>query len=136
MDHSMEWIVIIFMLMGYIIINIGITRIFHPSNHTPVEPNIGSTDYSKNILEFTKTLASSIALLKFKTFEDNHNMNKITKENFKKLTNEVAVDVHNAIDKSKIDFNMTIFTEEFYDLYIVEMSIYAVKSLLGNYIDQ
>lgn len=138
----MNWIEIIIvagLIVGFAILMTAIERNYrynedlakNKSNST-----IGSIEYSENVLNFIKTITNSIAVLKFRSFEDNHNMDKITQEIFKKLVIEVAAEVHESIDSSKIDFDKTLFTEKFYESYIVDMSVFAIKSLLNDFMNR
>ena len=91
-----------------------------------------TTEYSDKMLEFVKMFIGQIAVLKFRTFVDSHNLGKITKANIQKLVAEVADTVHKSINIDKIDFEDTLFTKDFYEKYIIETSVIMIKELLDK----
>jgi hypothetical protein len=99
------------------------------------ENNKSIADYSEKLLEFIRMLTTQISVLKFRTFVDNHEMDKITKANIQKLVAEVAESVNTSINSTNIDFDDILFTKEFYENYIVETSLITIKNLLNKTIN-
>lgn len=86
--------------------------------------------YSNEILDFVKTFTAQIAALKFRSFIDSRDLSKVTKEQTKKLVDEVARTVKDHLETSKIEQDSLIFSMTFLDKYIVDLSVTAVKDLL------
>lgn len=93
-------------------------------------------DYSEKLLEFIKMLTSQIAILKFRTFVDNHEIDKITKANIQNLVADVAETVNVSINADHIDFDDVLFTKEFYENYIIDTSLITIKGLLNKTINE
>lgn len=94
------------------------------------------TSYSQKLLDFVKMLTTQVAILKFKTFVDNHEIEKVTKVNVRELAGLVANTVKDSINIDNIDFSDILFTKEFYEDYIIEVSITTIKSLLEKTISE
>lgn len=88
--------------------------------------------YSKDLLSFTKEFISEIVLLKYTEFEDARDMDKITEINIKNLIQEIASIARKSLDVEKIQFDYLIFTKEYYEQYIVYVTIQLVKKLLNS----
>lgn len=91
-----------------------------------------TTEYSEKLIEFTKMLTTQIAILQFRTFQDGHDLSKITKANVKVLAEDIAKTVKSSIKLDNIDFSDTLFTRNFLESYIIETSIITVKALLDK----
>ena len=89
-----------------------------------------SIEYSRNLMKYLREFIGQITVIKFKTFIDSHNMDKITEINIKKLIDDIATTTNNSINRSNILFDNTIITKEFYESYIVETAIILVKEML------
>lgn len=89
-----------------------------------------TTDHSEKLLNFAKMITTQVAILKFRTFADGHDISKVTIANVRDVADNVAKTVKSSINMDSIDFSDTLFTKEFYESYIIETSIIAVKSLL------
>lgn len=89
-----------------------------------------SIEYSRNLMKYLREFIGQITVIKFKTFIDSHNMDKITEINIKKLIDDIATTTNNSINRSNILFDNTIITKEFYESYIVETAIMLVKEML------
>lgn len=94
-----------------------------------------TTEYSEKLLNFVKMITTQVAILQFRTFVDGHDMAKVTKANVRDVADNVAKTVKSSINMDSIDFSDTLFTKEFYESYIIETSIIAVKSLLEKTIN-
>ena len=88
------------------------------------------------MLDFVKMLTSQIAVLRFRTFVDTHELDKITKANVQKLVTDVAETVHNSINIDNIDFEDMLFNKEFFEKYIIETSLITIKSLLDKAVNE
>jgi len=95
-----------------------------------------ATEYSEKMLDFVKMLTSQIAVLRFRTFVDTHELDKITKANVQKLVTDVAETVHNSINIDNIDFEDMLFNKEFFEKYIIETSLITIKSLLDKAVNE
>lgn len=95
-----------------------------------------TVEYSNNILELIRSIVGQIAVIKFRTFRDSHDMTKITESNVKALTREVAEMANRSLNMNNIFFKDTFFTEEFYKKYIIETSIILVKQMVEKKIEE
>lgn len=89
-------------------------------------------DYSDHVLKHVRELVSTMSNIRFKTFLDKYETSKITQEHVKKLIEDIAVSVNESIDYSNINFNNTIFTKEYLNKYIIEITMYLVKDLVNE----
>lgn len=89
-------------------------------------------EYSKQLLDFIRMMVSQIAVIRFRTFVDNNDMSKITKSSIEKLVHDVASTVKQSINISNVSIENTVYSEEFFDRYIVETSVIMVKDLLDK----
>lgn len=93
-------------------------------------------EYSNKLLDFTKMMVSQISILKFKTFIDNSKIDKITKSQVEKIVTDVASSVKDALNMNNITIEDTIYTEEFFNQYIIDTSIYTVKQLMNKVLSE
>lgn len=98
-------------------------------------PNEMNTDLSNQILQFTRMIISQIAMMKYRDFVDSKDMSKITRSNVTKLVDEVATECHKAIRIESISFESLVFTREFYEQYIVETTVFVIKSMVNKTFD-
>lgn len=93
-------------------------------------------EYSNKLLDFTKMMVSQISILKFKTFIDNSKIDKITKSQVEKIVTDVASSVKDALNMNNITIEDTLYTEEFFNQYIIDTSIYTVKQLMNKLLSE
>lgn len=93
-------------------------------------------EYSEQLLDFTKMMISQISILKFKTFIDGSKIDKITKSQVEKIVSEVASNVKDALNMNNITIEDTLYTEEFFNQYIIDTSIYTVKQLMNKVVNE
>ena len=87
------------------------------------------------ILDHTRDIITQIAILTFQKFEDEHEMDKVTRENIKNIASEIAIKAKQSIKFDKISFDKLSFDQEFYESYLVAYSIYITKNLLVKSVD-
>lgn len=97
--------------------------------HLKESNNVKVIEYSKQVLEFIRMMVSQVAIIKFRTFIDNNDITKVTKSHIEKLASQVATSVKYSINIGNISLSDTIYTQEYFDEYIVETSILMVKQL-------
>lgn len=93
-------------------------------------------DYSKQVLDFIRMIVSQVAIIKFRTFIDNNDIQKISKVHIEKLASEVAINVKHSININNISLENTIYTKEFFDEYIIETSILMIKQMFEKTIEE
>lgn len=92
-----------------------------------------SVDYSKNVLEYIKTFVSQIALIKFKEYISNNDTEKMTLASVEKLVKSVATTVKNAFVSTHIFVDDLLFTREFIDKYIIDVSMYMIRDMVDKF---
>lgn len=103
-------------------------RLKHRNGYTKLQ-------YTEKLLEYIRMVATQIAVLKFRTFQDGHEMDKVTRMNIKNLVSDVATETRDSINFNNIDIENTLVTSEFLTKYLVEVSVIAVKEMLNKAIE-
>lgn len=93
-------------------------------------------EYSNKSLEFIKLMVSQIALLKLKAFIDQHDISKVTRSQIEKVVEDVATTVRKNINMNNFQLSHTIYTEEYFDQYIVDTAVFIVKKLFDEAIEK
>lgn len=93
------------------------------------ERELKTVDYSNNVMELLRSIIGQIAVIKFRTFQDNREMDKITKENLKQLVKEVGEMANQSINMNNIFIEDTFYDRAFIDSYVAETSAIMVKEL-------
>lgn len=98
--------------------------------------NIASLQYSKDMLEFLRTVIATVTVLKFKDFCDHHpQFDKVSESNVRSFAGDVAISVNEFINRNNITFDDALFTESFYNHYLIETCFTYVKDLVDKKID-
>ena len=95
-----------------------------------------TVEYSNKVLELIRSIIGQIAVLKFRTFEDTHEMTKVTKANVEGLIKEVAEMANTSLNMNNIFLGDTFFTKAFYEKYIVETSIILIKQMVAKAVNE
>ncbi len=98
---------------------------------SPESSNI-RIEYSQSMLEYIREFTMRVASINFRNFMDGHELSKVTKATVSNLVEVTATKVNNSIDLSNINFNDLLFTKEFYNSYIIEISMISIKELLDR----
>ena len=93
-------------------------------------------EYSNKSLEFIKLMVSQIALLILKAFIDQHDISKVTRSQIEKVVEDVATTVRKNINMNNFQLSHTIYTEEYFDQYIVDTAVFIVKKLFDEAIEK
>ena len=88
-----------------------------------------TVEYSNKVLELIRSIVGQIAVLKFRTFKDTHDMEKVTKANVEGLVKDVANMANKSLNMNNIFLDDTFFTKEFVEQYIVETSVILIKQI-------
>lgn len=99
------------------------------------DDKINRIDNSLKLVDFIRDITGQWVVIKFKNFNDGHNLTKVTEENIKKLVSEIAIEVRRAIRYNEIDFESLVLTQEFYDKYIVNSAVILVKDMLDKVVN-
>ena len=91
-------------------------------------------EYSNQLLELVRSIIGQVAVLKFRTFQDTHDMHKVTKTQVEALAKDVAMTANRSLNENHISFDVTFFTKEFYEEYVVDTSIILVKQMIDNFV--
>lgn len=136
-------VIMLFVILWFIISMVMLSRLyirFNNNTHELIalkESNKEKlVDYSNKSLDFIKMMISQTALLKFRTFIDANDISKVTRIQIEGVVSDVAKTVKGTINMNNIAIENTIYTEEFFDNYIIETSVYIVKQLFENAVDK
>lgn len=88
-----------------------------------------TVEYSNQVLEFVRSIVGQVAVLKFRTFTDTHDLTKITKAHLQPLVTDVATMVKDSINIENISIGEALFTKDFYEKYIIETSVIMIKQM-------
>lgn len=91
---------------------------------------------SQDLLDFINRITGDVVTLKYKRFHDNREMDKVTKANISNFIKETVEEINKCINRSNIDLNNLLITEEMLDLYIIDSSIFKIKKLFEEDIDE
>lgn len=95
-----------------------------------------TVEYSNKVLELIRSIVGQIAVLKFRTFQDTHDMTKITKANIEALVKDVAEMANKSLNMNNIFLEDTFFTKEFVEKYIVETAIIIIKQMTDKAVNE
>lgn len=99
----------------------------------PIDPS-DRIKYSNEVLDFVLKIVAQEAVLYFRNFTDTHTIEKVTLAQVKNIVSDVATKVNDSMKRTNIDFELVIFTQDFYNHFIVQSSMDYVKQLLAKYI--
>ena len=94
-----------------------------------------TVEYSNKVLELIRSIIGQIAVIKFKNFQDKHEMTKVTEANVKALVNEVATMAYGSLNMENIFLEDTFFTKEFMEQYIVDTTVILIKQMMEKTIN-
>ncbi len=86
--------------------------------------------YSQDVMSFIKEFTIQVSVLRYREFFDNHRMDKVTKAQIQTLVSETAMEVNRSLRLKMIDYNITLYTKEFVEHFIVQTTMVALKDLL------
>lgn len=92
-------------------------------------------EYSDKYLDFLKDLIVKIVSLNFKTFKDNHLLNKVTQQHMKSFIEETATQVKLVINNDEY-IDLLMYSSTYCDKFIVDAVIATTKNLLENQVDR
>jgi len=95
-----------------------------------------NTQYSEDILKYVRMFTTQVTFLHFRDFIDNHKVEMTTKENIRTLVADISNEVHDSINADRIIFDDTLFTKEFYESYIIRITMDTIKDLLSKTVDE
>lgn len=103
---------------------------FENSNRTK------TVEYSRDVLDLIRDIVGQVAVLKFRTFQDNNDIKKVNKTILMGIVKDIAETSNKLLNKKNINFMNTFFTEEFYDHYIIETSIIIGKEMFEKALEK
>lgn len=77
-------------------------------------------------------IVSNVVILKWREYEDSHNMSRITRAQVSELVKECAKTIKDVIDIETIDFDTILCTSEYIDFLIVNSVIFNIKKMLDE----
>lgn len=86
--------------------------------------------YSQDVMSFVKEFTIQVSVLRYREFFDNHRMDKVTKAQIQTLVSETAMEVNRSLSLKMINYNITLYTKEFVERFIVQTTMVALKDLL------
>jgi hypothetical protein len=106
------------------------------------DTKVGSLDFSNRRVEYTQSmmlyirdLTMQVASIQFRNFIDGHDLSKVTKATMSKLVEDTAIKVNKSIYLNNIKFDDLLFTEDFYNNYIIDVAMISIKELLDKVIN-
>lgn len=100
-----------------------------------VKPPVDNTKYSQDLLDFIKRFTMEVTVLETNAFFDSHETSMLTKEQIKNLVKHVAKEVNHSLVVSNIDYERALYTKEFIDTYIIQISVNSIKEILDKRIE-
>jgi biopolymer transport protein ExbB/TolQ len=92
--------------------------------------------YSESLLKSIRDAIAAVSSIKYKEFSDNHNIEKITKEHFKRMIEDTVSTIKTDINFSNIDYDNIIYTKEYINRYIIDTTVYILKNMFNTEIDE
>ena len=139
-----EWILIA--IMAILIIQCGVvinaSFAFHKflseeSAHKENEKrNFDNIKYSQDVLDFTKRFTVETSVFETKSFFDSHKIDKLTKAQIQGLVRKVSMEVNNSQIINNFDYEKTVFSRQYIEKYVIEISIMTIKDLLEKEIKE
>lgn len=86
--------------------------------------------YTNEFIQFIKNYTAQIAVIKFRTFIDTHDIEKSTNQQYQKVIKEIAGEVK--VSLKYLDIGLIILTETAIDKLIVDYSIMYIKDLINK----
>jgi hypothetical protein len=101
-----------------------------------------TVEYTNSILELVKMIVGRIAIIQFRTFCDTHKVDpnekdgvKVNITHFKTLAGDIAKEAYDSLNRDNFSLDDTLFTEGFYNNYIIQTSFLIVKELAANLVE-
>lgn len=94
-------------------------------------------EYSDQFMAFLKNVIGQIVVIRFRTFKDSRDLEKLTEQQIKNLIVDIAEETNEYLRQS-FDFtdkSVMLFNEKFYNVMIVNTIIIMVKELTGKSVD-
>ena len=89
-----------------------------------------TVDYSNKVLELVRSIIGQIAVIKFRNFQDSHDMSKVTEANVKSLVKDVATMAMGSLNMKNIFLEDTFFTKDFIEQYIIDTTVILIKQMM------
>lgn len=86
--------------------------------------------YSKDVLDYIKTVSGQIIVLRFQTFIDGHRLEKVTREKFKNVVEDITKEIHKSIDIAGFNHDLLLYDDEFINKYLIQTCITMCKKML------
>lgn len=106
------------------------------------DTKVGSLEFSNRRVEYTQLMMTyirdftiQVASIQFRNFIDGHDLSKVTKATMSKLVEDTAIKVNKSIYLNNIKFDDLLFTEDFYNNYIIDVAMVSIKELLDKVIN-
>lgn len=97
--------------------------------------SIKKIEFSTKYLEFLKSLIGQTIVLEFKTFRDNHVLDKVTQQHLKNFIYDTATKVKLSLNNDE-NIGYLMYSSTYCDKYIVDVIITMTKDLLEHEVDQ
>lgn len=86
-------------------------------------------EYSDQTLKFIREFIADTAVLKFKSYQDNTLMERITRENLSRFTDGVIRDIKIALREEQIKTEYLIYDQAYIDAYIIDTTMIMIKKI-------
>jgi biopolymer transport protein ExbB/TolQ len=92
----------------------------------------GMLEYTEALLKSIREAITAVSAVKYRDFSDNHTIEKITKEHFKGMIEDVIVSIKEDINFANIDYDNLIYTKEYINRYIIDTTVYILKNMFND----
>lgn len=88
--------------------------------------------YSKDVLDYIKTFAAQIIVLRFQAFIDSHHLEKVTREKFKNVVGDIINEIHDSINIDGFDHDLLLYDDKFINKYLIQTCMTMCKKMLTD----
>lgn len=92
-------------------------------------------EYTNSMLKYIHDFTIQVASIEFRNFMDGHDLTKVTKATMSKLVEDTAIKVDKSIYLGNIKLDDLLFTKDFYNNYIIDITMISIKELLDKAIN-
>ena len=89
-------------------------------------------EYSQNIQKYISDTISMVSTIMFQEWYDSHDKSKITRSQLRDLVEKAATKVYHIIDLNNIRTDVLLYTDEFYEWFIVNGTTTVMKKIFED----
>lgn len=88
-------------------------------------------EYTNRMMDLVEKLITQICIIRFRRFKSSHDLSMVTELQFKKLISETSEAIKSSFNNT-IDYDRSLLNENFYDTYIIELTVDRLQELLNK----